>query len=64
MVAGIAKDCRPDELIGTQIVIVANLEPVTLMGVESRGMILAASDEAGIHVLTPATAAAPGSKVR
>ncbi|PID76936.1 MAG: methionine--tRNA ligase [Deltaproteobacteria bacterium] len=42
IVAGIAKHYSPEELIGRQVVIVANLKPVMLMGVESQGMILAA----------------------
>lgn len=44
IVAGIAKGYSPDELIGRKIVVIANLKPVTLMGVESEGMLLAAND--------------------
>jgi methionyl-tRNA synthetase len=43
IVAGIAEVYRPENLIGRNIVIVANLQPVTLRGVESNGMLLAAS---------------------
>ncbi|RLB21045.1 MAG: methionine--tRNA ligase, partial [Deltaproteobacteria bacterium] len=46
------------------VVIVANLEPAKLMGVESQGMILAAEDETGIYVLTVDKEVKPGSKVR
>ena len=47
VVAGIAKHYKPEELIGKTIVVVANLQPAKLMGQESQGMILAASDESG-----------------
>ena len=47
VVAGIAKHYKPEELIGKAIVVVANLQPAKLMGQESQGMILAASDESG-----------------
>jgi methionyl-tRNA synthetase len=51
LVAGIGKAYTPESLVGTQVVVVANLKPATLMGVESRGMILAATDAAGQPVL-------------
>ena len=47
IVAGIAKFYSPEELIGKKIVIVANLEPAVIRGVESNGMLLAAEDENG-----------------
>ena len=47
IVAGIGKAYTPEELIGKKIVVVANLEPAKLMGVESNGMLLAATDEEG-----------------
>ena len=43
MVAGIAKRYEPEALVGRTVVIVANLKPATLMGVESNGMVLAAT---------------------
>ena len=64
VVAGIAKHYAPEDLNGKQVIIVANLKPVKLMGVESRGMVLAAEDDSGVHVLMPDTGTAPGSKVR
>ena len=64
VVAGIAGHCTPADLVGTQVVIVANLKPVKLMGVESRGMILAASDDKGLQLLSPRAEIAPGSKVK
>jgi methionyl-tRNA synthetase len=45
IVAGIGKAYEPEDLIGRKVVIVANLEPVKLMGIESNGMIVAASDK-------------------
>ncbi|MBI5064591.1 MAG: hypothetical protein HZB87_14250, partial [Desulfatitalea sp.] len=45
LVAGIAESYSPDELIGRQIIVVANLKPAKLMGVLSKGMLLAASSD-------------------
>ena len=45
MVSGIAKFYTPEQLIGKKVVIVANLAPATLCGVESRGMLLASGEE-------------------
>jgi methionyl-tRNA synthetase len=64
VVAGIASVYRQEELVGKQVVLLANLKPTTLMGVESKGMVLAAEDDSGVHLLTPDAPAAPGSKVR
>lgn len=50
IVAGIGEHYSPEELIGKTIVVVANLEPVKLMGIESQGMLLAASNEDGSHL--------------
>jgi len=52
ILAGIGKNHEPEELVGKQIIIVANLEPRMMMGLESRGMLLAASDEGGPILLT------------
>ncbi|MDD5169112.1 MAG: methionine--tRNA ligase [Syntrophales bacterium] len=64
IVAGMAKDYKPEEMIGKTIVIVANLKPTKLMGVESRGMLLATDTEDGLTLIgfdrTPKT----GAKVR
>ena len=51
LVAGIAEAYQPEQLIGRKVVIVANLEPRKLRGVESNGMIVAASVEGGKPVL-------------
>jgi len=65
LVAGIGKAYEPEALIGKEIVIVANLEPRTLMGEESQGMLLAALEEDGAPVLlVPDKEVAPGSSIR
>lgn len=64
VVAGVGKAYTPEELVGTQIVIVANLEPRALMGHESNGMLLAARDGEGVPVLLrPQRAVPAGSKI-
>ena len=64
IVAGIGKDYTPAELIGRKIVIVANLKPAKLMGVESYGMLLATDTDQGLTVLTFDSEAKTGAKVR
>ena len=64
VVAGIAKHYAPDQLVGRRLVLVANLEPTTLMGVESQGMILAAVDGDRIRVLGVDGEVEPGARVR
>ena len=61
--AGIRNHYTPDELVGRQIVLVANLETAKLRGLESQGMLLAASDEERVIFLTPEKSVQPGSKV-
>lgn len=64
VVAGIAGYYEPGEIVGRQVVVVANLQPVKLMGIESQGMVLAAEDESGVHLLTVDKETKPGSKVK
>ena len=64
LVAGIRKSYTPEELIGKKVVLVANLEPAVIRGETSQGMVLAASDENGISVLTPHKDVAVGSIVK
>jgi len=64
VVAGIAEHYAPADLVGKKIVIVANLEPATLMGVESRGMLLAGSADGALAVLTPDRDLPPGARVK
>jgi methionyl-tRNA synthetase len=64
VVAGIAQHYSPDELIGKKVVIVANLKPTKLRGVMSQGMILAASDDKYVDVLTVTKDIASGNRVK
>jgi len=65
LVAGIGQTHQPERLQGRKVVIVANLAPAKLMGIESQGMILAASGDGGQPVLiVPETDVPPGAKVR
>ncbi|KUG22210.1 methionyl-trna synthetase [hydrocarbon metagenome] len=64
IVAGIAKDYTPADLIGKKVVIVANLKPATLMGVESYGMLLATDTDNGLTVLSFDREPQTGAKVR
>jgi methionyl-tRNA synthetase len=64
LVAGIAEYYKPEDLIGRQVIMVANLKPAKLMGVTSHGMILAARDEQGrLSLSALAEGVNPGSKV-
>lgn len=64
IVAGIGKDYKPEELIGRSIAVVANLKPAKLMGVESRGMLLATDAETGLTLLTFDRPPKTGAKIR
>lgn len=64
IVAGVAEHYTPEEIIGRQIVVVANLEPAVIRGVASNGMLLAASDKDKVALLTPDLLMTPGSKVK
>jgi methionyl-tRNA synthetase len=63
VVSGIAKYYKPEDLIGKSVVLVANLKPVKLKGIESKGMILAASNDEELTVITPLTEIKSGSQV-
>ena len=65
IVGGIGKAYAPEELTGRQVVVVANLAPRKLMGIESHGMLLAASDNAGLpYLVAPPEDAKPGFTVK
>ena len=65
LVAGIGEAYEPEQLVGRTVGIVFNLKPAKLMGVESNGMILAASPDGGKPVLVSFDAdVAPGSRIR
>jgi methionyl-tRNA synthetase len=64
IVSGIADAYAPESLVGRNVVLLANLKPATLMGVESNGMILAASVDGKAVLCTFDTDVAPGTKVK
>jgi methionyl-tRNA synthetase len=64
VVAGIAEAYAPEDLVGKQVVVVANLSPAKLMGVLSNGMLLAAAEDAGPRLVTIDRAVKPGTTVR
>lgn len=63
IVAGIAKDYKPEEIIGKSIIVVANLRPRKLRGLESNGMLLAAHGENGLALVTVDRPIEPGGSV-
>jgi methionyl-tRNA synthetase len=64
IVAGIALCYTPEELVGKKIIVLANLEPATIRGVQSQGMLLAAGDERDVVLLTPERDLPAGKRVR
>ncbi|MDP2926828.1 MAG: methionine--tRNA ligase subunit beta [bacterium] len=63
IVSGIAKSYKPEDLVDKEIVIVANLEPRMILGLESQGMLLAVSQADKVVLLVPDQAVSPGAKV-
>ena len=63
VVAGLAERFSPDDLVGKQVLVVSNLAPIKLRGIESRGMILAAHGENGLELTTVAGLVQNGAKV-
>ena len=64
IVSGIAEWKTPEELVGRQFPYIVNLAPRVLKGIESQGMLVAASDESGVALLSPERNIAPGTKLR
>ena len=64
IIAGIGKVYNPEDLTGKEIVVVANLEPRSLMGLESQGMVLAANAELGPVLLMPDKEVVPRTEIR
>ncbi len=64
IVSGIAQWKKPEELVGRQLPYIVNLAPRVLRGVESQGMLLAASDDVGVALLAPEREVPPGTKLR
>jgi methionyl-tRNA synthetase len=64
IVSGIAQHYTPEELVGKQVIVVTNLAPRKMKGIESQGMILTAEDSDGkLQLLTPENPVAPGSRI-
>jgi methionyl-tRNA synthetase len=63
IVSGIAEVYTPEEMVGKTVIVIANLKPTKIMGVESNGMILAA-DSNGATLLTVEKPSEPGTKIR
>ena len=63
IVAGVAAAYRPEDLVGKTIVVVANLEPAKIRGIESQGMLLAAVGESTLALLVPDKELPAGTKV-
>ena len=63
ILSGIAKFYKPEDLIGKQVPVLANLEPKQMMGLESQGMILAAGLDEKIALLHPDTEVPAGSNI-
>jgi methionyl-tRNA synthetase len=64
IVSGILEWKTPEELVGKQLPYIVNLAPKMLKGVESRGMLLAASDESGVALITPERALPSGTRLK
>jgi methionyl-tRNA synthetase len=63
VVAGIAEHYSPEQMVGKQVVMVANLKPAVLMGETSQGMLLAAKDGKRLVLVQPETSVKSGAKV-
>ncbi len=64
IVSGIALWKKPEELVGKQLPYIVNLAPRMLRGVESQGMLIAASDENGVALLQPEREVPKGTKLK
>ena len=64
VLAGVKQWYKPKDFKGKQVIVVANLEPRTMMGLESQGMMLAADCEDGPIFLTVPKEVSPGTKIR
>ncbi|MBD3170117.1 MAG: methionine--tRNA ligase [candidate division Zixibacteria bacterium] len=63
VVAGIAQHYTPEQLVGKTIIVIANLKPAKIRGVESNGMLMAAKDKNGLRLLTVDGEIKPGSGI-
>ncbi|MCB2229744.1 methionine--tRNA ligase [bacterium] len=63
IVAGIAQHYSPEQMVGRKVIVVANLKPAKIRGIESRGMLLAAKSKDSLYIVTPDGDLPPGSGV-
>lgn len=63
MVAGVREHYKPEELKGRNVVVIINIDPATIRGVESQGMMLAAKDSKGLSILVPDKEIETGSSI-
>lgn len=63
IVAGIGINYSPEDIVGKQLAIVANLKPKTIMGLESQGMIMAASGQEGPIIIKPEISVLDGTNI-
>jgi methionyl-tRNA synthetase len=63
VVAGIAQSHKPEDIIGKQVIVVANLQPAKLMGIESHGMVLAVRDGETLRLVTTEQSVTAGCRV-
>ena len=64
ILAGIGKTYAPESLVGKEIIVVGNLEPRMMMGLESQGMLLAANGSDGPVILAPEKEVSPGASIQ
>lgn len=64
IVSGIALSYSPEDMIGREIVVIVNLEPRTIKGIESQGMLFATKEEGRVVLLKPDSEVTPGSSIR
>ncbi len=64
VISGIAKEYLPEDLVNKEFTFITNLEPRSIMGLESQGMILAADVEGKAVLLSPTSEIPPGTKIR
>jgi methionyl-tRNA synthetase len=63
IVSGLALHYTPEQMVGKQVIVITNLKPAVIRGVESRGMLLTAGDDTTLRILTPEAAVPPGARI-
>jgi len=64
VIAGIGKKYQPEDIVGKQVALVVNLKPRSIMGLESQGMIMAASGEDGPIIIKPENNVPDGTQIQ